>query len=206
MKSIILSVSPQEALNILNGKQTALLRKRVPKGFVGWCYLYVSKGEHLVRPRLIGNSKVRLTSPNFDHSGYDNLNSTIPARFWWEDAEQIKSEIVYNGVLGLDYRYNVYWGSFGLEKDEFENYIGEPINEIKGITDYKAYFIQVKNLEIFDEPKVLGEFKKYASEKDLKYCFEDSDCEGCKFSKKELECKLLNINSVKNYIYVEEME
>ena len=45
MKAILLSINPEHALNILNGKKTLELRKRVPKGFIGWVYVYVTKGK-----------------------------------------------------------------------------------------------------------------------------------------------------------------
>ena len=177
-----------------------LLRKRVPKGFVGWVYMWVSKSknEHLyysfsIKPNCyVAKRKIELKAHNY-------LNSTIPARFWWDDVEQIQSEVVFNRRLGLDYRYNVFYGDLCLDKEEFENYIGEPINEIKGITDYKAYFIQIRNLEIFNVPKSLGEFYK--------------SCDGCnkqntiKCTVEISFCKAKKItNAPKNYMFVEEIE
>ena len=44
MKAILLSIRPEHALNILNGDKTLELRKRVPKDFKGWVYVYVTKG------------------------------------------------------------------------------------------------------------------------------------------------------------------
>ena len=211
MKSILMSIRPQHLEKILNGDATMLLRKRVPKGFVGWVYMWVSKSknEHLyysfsIKPNCyVAKRKIELKAHNY-------LNSTIPARFWWDDVEQIQSEVVFNRRLGLDYRYNVFYGDLCLDKEEFENYIGEPINEIKGITDYKAYFIQIRNLEIFNVPKSLGEFKKYIPD-------EEEFCNKCgetyfDYSENTLYCtyvdcdvcpKMFVTNTPKNYIFVE---
>ena len=44
MKAILLSINPEHALNILKG-QNIRTSKRVPKGFIGWVYVYVTKGK-----------------------------------------------------------------------------------------------------------------------------------------------------------------
>lgn len=167
MKSIILSVSPQEALNILNGKQTALLRKRVPKGFVGWCYLYVNKDYKFWNW--------------FDKAGlfeYDakfgKCCGLIPARFWFD------------------------------EYTEFDSRLGNPKLYIKAcvsdnkVADYgkgkNLYAIHIKNLEIFNEPKSLGEFKRYV----WKTIYSGMDCPPYSDEVLVTVC-----NAPTNYIYVE---
>ena len=83
-KSILLTVSPTEALNVLNGKQLALLRKRVPKGYVGWCYGVVSKGKPYLNKEDVGNKYFLVNGVKY--MGYEVLNSKIPFKFWYEEV------------------------------------------------------------------------------------------------------------------------
>ena len=44
-KSLMISIQPQHAVNILNGDKTLELRTWIPKDYVGWVYVYVTKGK-----------------------------------------------------------------------------------------------------------------------------------------------------------------
>ncbi len=44
-KSLMISIQPQHAFNIMYGKKTLELRTWIPKGYVGWVYVYVTKGK-----------------------------------------------------------------------------------------------------------------------------------------------------------------
>ena len=49
MKAILLSIKPEWIAKILNGKKTVEVRKKFPKDYVGWVYLYCSKnGKDLI--------------------------------------------------------------------------------------------------------------------------------------------------------------
>ena len=50
MKAILMSIRPQHLVNILNGDKTIELRKRFPKDYRGWIYLYCTKAKpYLIR-------------------------------------------------------------------------------------------------------------------------------------------------------------
>ena len=135
-KYLALSVSPTEALNVLNGKQTALLRKRVPKGYVGWCYGVVSKklsgrmvfkkGEDWYGAILSKNIIAKY--PNHFENEY---GGRIPFRFWYEGVEEVSKEKYWNNT-----------------------------NQQKYLMDAKGYAISITKLEVFDKPMELGEFHR----------------------------------------------
>ena len=164
-KSIILTVSPTEALNVLNGKQTALLRKRVPKGYVGWCYVVVS------------GKKPRLSVVHDDENGktYYYLNSTwgrslngkIPFRFWHEEVETyylerpLNLEITYRGIdnqQGCEYSKDI--------KKELLKKTNLTFSELfdlghKRSDGQQSVFnlISITKLDIFDKPMELEQFR-----------------------------------------------
>ncbi len=209
MKSIILSVSPQEALNILNGKATMLLRKRIPKGFVGWCYLYVGKGRpYLYKGAYKPMHSLDKTNPLNYHWNLNNKlfnidlqNGKVIARFWWDESEEIQY-----GFTGCPFPIIDDDPNFIISKDilkklclttnEIDEYGGAE-NEIVN----NLFAIHIKQLEIFDKPKSLGEFRYFKKD-------------GCKLCVKETKqygdiyfcdiCKPNNItNAPKNYVFVE---
>lgn len=44
-KSILMSIQPQWLAKILNGEKTIEIRKKFPKDYVGWVYIYCTKGK-----------------------------------------------------------------------------------------------------------------------------------------------------------------
>jgi len=46
-KAILLSIQPRHLRNILSGKKVFELRKRFPKDYIGWVYLYCTKANHI---------------------------------------------------------------------------------------------------------------------------------------------------------------
>jgi hypothetical protein len=77
-KSILVSASSVQAKNILDGKQTLFLRRSVPKDFVGWVYMYVTKsGLYLCEQQ---DGRYFLThSKEISHWG---LNGKVVAKWW----------------------------------------------------------------------------------------------------------------------------
>ena len=152
-KYLALTVSPTEALNVLNGKQTALLRKRVPKGYVGWCYGVVS------------GKKPRLSVVHDDENGgtYYYLNSTwgrslngdTPFRFWYEEVGTYKG---FNPHDQVDYIISKeQLKALNTSLVDIWNYASN-----SGFKD--LYAISITKLEVFYKPMELGEmyyFKGY---------------------------------------------
>jgi len=44
-RSIIISIHPEWVCKILNGEKTLEIRKLFPKDYVGWVFIYVTKGD-----------------------------------------------------------------------------------------------------------------------------------------------------------------
>ena len=165
IKSLLLTVSPTEALNVLNGKQTALLRKRVPKGYVGWCYGVVSKGKpYLIKAwgkyYLHNKDAIKgILQSNNDKRDY-LLNGKIPFRFWYEEVSTLEYH-KRNEVLMWDDNYYYY------TKDSVYNNVECILDELQlehqEVLDYgngkDLYAITINKLEIFDKPMELEQFR-----------------------------------------------
>ena len=175
-KVIILSIQSQHAVNILKGFKTEELRKSVPKGFRGWVYIYVT----LKRPVLINKNYISefyevldTAVKEYKKSAYQDevLNGKVVARFWFDEYDTLTYEDFWDRH---DYIAND--GEVGWEVDS--DYIKLFCLDYQDILDYgfreKPYRHQVdlyawhiKQLEVFDTPKRLGEF--YVTNKGLTY-------------------------------------
>jgi predicted transcriptional regulator len=140
-KVLALSVSPTEALNVLNGKQSALLRKRVPKGYVGLCYGVVSKG----KPYIANHDNYILVS-DIKYSTYEYLNGRIPFRFWYEGSIIIPFEL-YTRDMNREFNEMLIKQANMSKQEAYEYSNGKDL-----------YAISITKLEVFDKPMELGEF------------------------------------------------
>ena len=96
-KAILLSVRPEHALNILYKIKTLEIRKRIPKGFKGWVYMYITKAKHK-NDYLFGELDL---SDDYKNIAYgdkwlaltrDKLNGKVVARFWFDEYDVIKGD------------------------------------------------------------------------------------------------------------------
>ena len=159
MKAILLSIRPEHAYNILNGNKTLELRKSVPKGFVGWVYVYVTKA----KPAIVWHPTDCVWS-NWEEISHDDdiyglwdwkelaqLNGTIPFRFWFDEYETYTYKKHglerYTDVAEYDIKYDE------LEKLQLDYREVEKYGQGKTL-----YAWHIKNLQIFDEPIALSEF------------------------------------------------
>lgn len=155
IKGILLPIRAEYLVRILNGEKTQELRKSLPKGFVGWVYLYCTKA----KPNLA------LVWENYDDNfGYptsleyysiendivkscgcgsdDILNGKVVARFWFDEYSDLMET-----WTGNEYEF------IGLDKiclDEFEI--------LEYLVNKPGYLWHIKQLEIFDKPKELKDF------------------------------------------------
>jgi predicted transcriptional regulator len=159
MKSILISIKPENALNILKGDKTLELRKSVPKGFVGWVFGYVTKG----KPLLVNDyyrdkvnevdwevvNRFRLVNST-DYLPI--LNATIPFRFWFDEYEKLP---FVKTTQGSYYECNF----THIEKSCMQDQLLENYGKGKDL-----YAWHIKKLEVFDKPMVLGDFNKIGHE------------------------------------------
>jgi predicted transcriptional regulator len=156
-KSILISINPEHAVNILNGKKTLELRKRVPKDFVGWVYMYVTKGKPYLHKNQFGYQVYDGNIKSFINKN-DVLNGLVVARWWHDKDEQITLEEI-----------NVSWDDISEYKLMTDTLKENEILQKSCLTipnieyywgDGNLYAWHIKNLEIFDKPMTLGEFYK----------------------------------------------
>src|SRR5690554_5722526 len=147
-KSLMISIQPQHAFNILNGKKTLELRTWIPKDYVGWVYVYVTKGKRLsvVHDDENGKTYYYLNS-NWGRS----LNQDIPFKFWFDEYYTYHHDNHGVGLYTDVAEYNIIYDDLDelcLDYREVEKYG-------KG---KDLYAWHIKKLEIFDEPKELSDF------------------------------------------------
>lgn len=157
----MISIQPQHAVNILNGDKTLELRTWIPKGYVGWVYVYVTKGKKdiLYKYKDKYYTKHYLTFTDGD----EVLNSKVAFRFWFDEyiAYKYYDDNTYFAKRPQDFGYfaEEVLKRLCLSRDEFKTYG-------KG---KDLYAWHIKKLEIFDEPKELSDF--YVTNKGLSYIF-----------------------------------
>lgn len=192
-KNLLLTVSPTEALNVLNGKQLALLRKRVPKGYVGWCYGVVSKkmSQRMVFKKgkawygniLTGTTIVKFASPFESVYG-----GKIPFRFWYEEVSTYKG---FNPHDQVDYIISKeHLQALNTSLVDIWNYASNT-----GFKD--LYAISITKLEVFDKPMEIGEMYTYRN----KIIYSGIDCPPYRDEVKE---RLTKSPSTYQYVWVKE--
>lgn len=149
-KQILLSIQPKWVAKILNGEKTIEVRKRFPKKYVGWVYIYCTKDELLQRhwQKVDGIGKFITYGRKTKDKDYDSphtLNGKVIGCFYCDNVEEITTEK---------------W-SPSKEQDLLkascltENQLFDYCNLESG---KPFYAIHISKLEIFDEPKELTEF------------------------------------------------
>lgn len=156
-KVIVISIRPKHALNILSGYKMLELRKSVPKDFVGWVYVYVTKGKPLL-VRMFG--RYTLSDRRIEDLGDFTLSGKIVARFWFDEYKTLEYR-KKNKVLMLDNNYYYY-----TEEDNTYRNVQWILDELRlehqQVLDYgkekDLYAWHIKKLEVFDNPMWLVDF------------------------------------------------
>ena len=129
----MMSIKPKWVKEILNGNKTIEIRKKFPKDYVGWVYIYCTKDKKYAN--LI------------NRGGF--LTGMVVARFWCDKVEEhrpffhwcIEKETCLTRDDVLDYL------------DSKDKFVGNPKRQDK------VYAVHITKLEIFDKPKEISEFK-----------------------------------------------
>lgn len=93
-KAILMSIRPQYVAKILNGEKTIEVRKKFPKDFKGWVYIYCTKnGLPLMR---CSSGKWFVKDKNYDYDMrfcyYAGYNGKVVARFWCDKVDKLETE------------------------------------------------------------------------------------------------------------------
>lgn len=161
MKSILLSIKPEWTAKILNGEKTIEVRKKFPRDYVGWVYLYCSKSKPYLLNKLTRDvcfwEEKQITAN-------DMLNGKVVARFWCDKVESIS--FWYSPARAVKcVDYDVWsWETKTLDEDDL--LYGSCLSQ-EDLTNYlcrkdsnTGYAIHISKLEIFDRPRELNEFKQ----------------------------------------------
>lgn len=157
MESMILVLTSRECADLLNGDLSVLVRKKFPKDYVGWVYIYCTKEQGLAR---LYNGRWNdtfvcekdITDNEFKrmYSGYDGKGKVV-GRFWCDKVEEIP---VWKTYLYANKKTC-------LSKEEIKKYLNVSAIDFELDENYivgKA--IHITKVKPFDKPKEIGEFKR----------------------------------------------
>ena len=166
MNEIILNKDCQTITNVVNGAQTIILVEKFPRDYTGWVYLYCDKKGTLWLRRDIDKEAelygidmtkkcyIASCDPNrhstFKYNRYD-LSGHIVVRVWCEKVEQVYG--YYPDVEGENYTIE----TETLKEDELlkrSYWTNEDIDENNLLA------IHISKVEVFDQPKILRDFKR----------------------------------------------
>lgn len=170
-KAVLISIQPQWCELIANGKKTVEVRKNVPKLSPPFkCYIYCTNA----KPYLVWGDVFRGNwETEFTHLyGYNRKDAE---KIWDVFNGHVMGEFVCDAIFAAEKNWEVHdelpgspiesWYEWNDAPDGFET--EEDIEKtsclsFKEIADYigdKGYFWHISNLEVYDTPKKLGEFK-----------------------------------------------
>ena len=138
MKAIMMSIRPRHVCNILNLIKWWEIRKKFPKDFVGWVYIYCTKG----KPYITGiyNYEHKIVYGDIENKRH-NINGKVVARFWCDKVEPTNN-FYEEEICSLAC----------ISKQEYFDYLGYDDGDA----------IHITNLEIFDKPMELSEFSVFS--------------------------------------------
>ena len=149
-KELMISIQPQHAINILNGKKTLELRTWIPKGYVGWVYVYIAKKKpyisHICEVRVGVDEVCYYETFDIPHFGDVDLNGKVAFRFWFDEYEEV---LVQHHIDSEQIERVIKQAC--IEHDDLDNYVGNRET---------IYAWHIKHLEIFDKPMELKNFHK----------------------------------------------
>lgn len=153
MKAILMSIQANHLAKILNSNKTVEIRKSIPKNFKGWVYLYCTKAKPYIDKKTLFT--VNVASFNSEQ----DLNGFVVARFWFDESDKISNHGNRFFIHDKGEAYtNLVARNSRLDFSDLQKYAqGKDV-----------YAWHIKNLEIFDKPIELGEFKKWT--KKTIYC------------------------------------
>ena len=160
MKAILMSIRSTHGCNVLNGIKKREIRKKFPKDYVGWIYLYITKG----KPYLSSNSFKYYVAEHYEKY-MGNWNGKVVARFWCDKVDEF-----------YDFDDDLCKQAC-LNRGEMLDYLGNK----------NGYAIHITKLKIFDKPKDISEFMKVSCKgcpfENTQTCHNDTDGRYCKLTR-----------------------
>lgn len=183
-KAAIQPRKPQEMANILNGKQTVIIVKRVPKWVLEtvraniatddiWggvdVYCYCTKGKPYLH-KSDGIEELNIPNHYFIVNSFANnimrdFNGSIPCKFTLRkiqfhdtELEDLAGNCGVSHIMPDDFLYLDNFTKLAEEKGCVSR---EGFIKYFGDEDSIGYALHISDLEIFDKPMELGEFYKH---------------------------------------------
>lgn len=177
-KYCFISTRSENAMNILNGNATVLLRKVVLK----WVLEEVAKGNTVKFLMYVTKAKPFIEWVVFEDgskSYYEeirnitewNVNGRIAASFDVSKIEDVKLELIDKS--GYDEDKQVWFETHSLRGNELEvmSYVSQDEME-KYFTNEVGYALHISNLNVFDKPKELSDYYYFKT----KWVYSGLDC------------------------------
>ena len=162
MKQLMITVKPEYLVDILNGNKTLELRTYIPKDFKGWVNVCCSKEKPYLHYRPTENCTAHYVLWDKPSNEHTLLNSKVVCRFWFDEYSRLQYEYYID-----DYIYG------NMQLYEMQTFISNLSLNYEQIYNYgkgkDLYAWHIKQLEIFDEPKELGEFQNYYRKEKIDY-------------------------------------
>ena len=95
MEAMILVLSPKESCDLLNGNLSVLVRKKFPKDYFGWVYIYVAKDDNNLLHKncvdiwWIEDKYFQKKNKRLGIKQQPIYNGKVVARFWRDKVEEI---------------------------------------------------------------------------------------------------------------------
>lgn len=169
MNTILMSIKPEWVAKILNGEKTIEVRKKFPKDYVGWVYIYCTKDLKSGKQALTWLNERSLEQvKNITYKGKEVLGKVV-ARFWCDKVKYLVED-----------KFHEYYTE-ELEENEILKKscltYSQLFNYLKGKV---GYAIHISKLEVFDKPRELSDYVHYVKPKRTKYDIEFEKKMGCK--------------------------
>lgn len=146
-KAILMSIRPQYVAKILNGVKTIEVRKKFPKDYVGWVYIYCTKKYKITQAN--NGEYVTEYDKNYRINSRFSIDGYVVARFWCDKVEIIE----YCGMcymVGDIANTNRVANKSCLDFADIKRYLGNK----------NGYAIHISKLEVFDKPMLTTMFRK----------------------------------------------
>ena len=164
MKAILISIRPQHVANIFNLIKLLEIRKKFPKDYVGWVYIYVTKALPLLLKnkdsgKIFINKLKAVEKDNLDRLPHiQKFNGKVVARFWCDKVEEIKP-LKHKPSVFCPYNWLYY-----IVNDSPDNLKKNSCLDFNELHTYlqgkNGYAIHITKVEPFDKSKEISEFHK----------------------------------------------
>ena len=194
MKCVLLSVKPKWVSMILNGKKTIEIRKRFPKNYRGWVYIYCTKDKpYLANAIELFTGKYACISNDEVSYKEHNLNGKVVARFYCDNVEEILFDLCEKEWFTDTFEEKELLKESCLSQEELDDYL----------EGKNGCAIHISKLEIFDKPKELSEFMKTLDNFNGVNCFRCSKHSNCSFDK-DKKCEKLKLTKApQSFMFIE---